>query len=255
MKAFVIVLQESEHSRTIGEESIAAARQHGIELEIHPGVLGFDSPKKFREYNITRFLTRDIIDNPGHQGCFLSHFELWIKCAKLNEPIIILEHDGIFIRPLPDNILDTFDDVLKLDSFDPFISNYAAQVSASMNNPIEVFDPIAKSTWHGVGGFVWGAYGYIIKPKAAIELIQFAQKIGAAPTDVHIGRNLVDIKATTVTVVKMNDKYIENDIKAMSSTSNLNQYIVGKNQMAFADYLSPKKYRELLKTLEFIETF
>lgn len=254
MKAFVIILQECEHSREIGEESIAAARFHNIHIEVHPGVLGYNSASKFKEYNITRFLTRDLIDNPGHQGCFLSHFELWIKCVKLNEPIIILEHDGIFIRDLPDNILEKFDGVLKLDPYDPFIADYTNKVHSSINQPIDVYDPPAKGTWHGVGEFVWGAYGYIIKPKAAIELIQFAQKIGAAPTDVHIGRNLVDIKSTTGTIVKINNKYIENDIKDMSSTSNLSQYVSGHNSIALADYLSPKKYQNLIKTLKFIES-
>jgi GTP cyclohydrolase III len=119
---------------------------------------------------------------------------------------------------------------------------------------VEVWHQPAKGTWHGVGEFIWGAYGYIIKPNAALELIQFARKIGAAPTDVHIGRNLVDIKSTTVTVVTMNQTYIDNGVKQLSSTSNLNQYVPGHNRMALAPYLSPKKYAELIKTLEFLET-
>jgi len=39
----------------------------------------------------------------------------------------------------------------------------------------------------------------------------------------------------------------------MSSTSNLNQYVPGENRMALAPYLSPKKYAELIKTLEFVD--
>ena len=256
MKAFVIILQESEHSKKVGAEAIEAARKFGIEPEVHNGVLGYDAPEKFREYGITRFLTRDLIDNPGHQGCFLSHFELWLKCVKLNKPIIVLEHDGIFVRELPDDILNKFDGVLKLDPFDVFDCTdvYTEKVSDSLKEPIDVWHQPAKGTWHGVGEFIWGAYGYIIKPGAALELIQFARKIGAAPTDVHIGRNIVDIKATTVTVVTMNQVYIDKGVKGMSSTSNLNQYVPGSNRMALAEYLSPKKYRQLLETLEFIET-
>jgi len=112
MKAFVIILQESEHSRKVGAEAIEAARKFGIEPEVHNAVLGYNAPELFAKYGITRFLTRDLIDNPGHQGCFLSHFELWMKCVKLDEPIIILEHDGVFIRPLPDDLLDKFSGVL-----------------------------------------------------------------------------------------------------------------------------------------------
>lgn len=256
MKAFVIILQESEHSRNVGNDAIAAAQKFGIEPEIHPGVLGFNAPEKFKEYGITRFLTRDIIDNPGHQGCFLSHFELWMKCVKLDEPIIILEHDAVFIRHLPDDILDHFDGVLKLDPFDVYDTTeiYTEDVIQGMTKPVEVWHQPAKGTWHGVGEFIWGAYGYIIKPHAALELVQFARRIGAAPTDVHIGRNIVDIKSTTVTVVTMNQTYIDNGVKQLSSTSNLNQYVTGVNQMPLADYLSPKKYKELVETLKFLET-
>lgn len=256
MRAFVIILQESEHSRRVGEEAISAARKFGIEPEVHPGVLGYNAPELFNKYGITRFLTRDIIDNPGHQGCFLSHFELWMKCVKLNEPILILEHDGIVVRPLPDDIVDRFDGVLKLDPFDVFDCTdvYTQKVNDSLKEPIDVWHQPARNTWHGVGEFLWGAYGYIIKPNAALELIQFARRIAAAPTDVHIGRNIVDIKATTVTVVTMNQMYIDNGVKDMSSTSNLNQYVRGINRMALAPYLSPKKYAELVKTLEFLET-
>jgi len=255
MKAFVIILEESEHSRRVGAEAIAAANRFGINPAVHPGVLGYNAPEKFREYGITRFLTRDIIDNPGHQGCFLSHFELWMKCVKLNDPIIILEHDGIFVRELPADILDHFDGVLKLDPFDVFDTTeiYTAQVHEHMNKPVAVWHQPARGTWHGVGEFIWGAYGYIIKPNAALELVQFARRIGAAPTDVHIGRNIVDIKSTTVTVVTMNQTYIDNGVKQLSSTSNLGQYIPGENRMALAPYLSPKKYAELIKTLEFVE--
>jgi hypothetical protein len=180
-----------------------------------------------------------------------------MKCAKLNEPILILEHDGVVIRPLPDNILDQFDGVLKLDPLDPFnVLNldYITEVEQSKDKPVEVFDQPAKGVWHGTGEFIWGAYGYIIKPHAALELVQFARRIGAAPTDVHIGRNIVNIKSTTVPVVKMNPKYITGNIKTMSSTNDLNQYVPGRNRMALAPYLSPKKYEELVNTLEFLDT-
>lgn len=35
----------------------------------------------------------------GEIGCFLSHFFLWVKCATIEEPIIILEHDAVMVKP------------------------------------------------------------------------------------------------------------------------------------------------------------
>jgi len=256
MKAFVIILQESEHSRTVGKDAVEAANKFGIYPEVHNGVLGYNSPEVFRRYGITRFMTRDIIDNPGHQGCFLSHFEVWMKCVKLNEPVIVLEHDGVFIRELPEDILEKFDGVLKLDPYDVYddIPTYLKRVEESLSQPVDVWHQPARNTWHGVGEFIWGGYGYIIKPQAASALIDFARRFGAAPTDVHIGRNLVDIKSTTATVVKMHKYYDEQHIRGSSSTAKLGQFVAGKNRMAGAEYLSPKKYKRLVETLEFIES-
>jgi GR25 family glycosyltransferase involved in LPS biosynthesis len=255
MKCYIIVLQESEHSKKIGAESISEANKFGIYPEVHNGVLGYNSPEMFRKYGITRFLTRDIIDNPGHQGCFLSHFEVWIKCVKLNQPVIVLEHDGVFIRELPEDILNRFDGVLKLDPFDVYdgIDKYNHQVETSLSEPVDVWHQPARGNWHGVGEFIWGGYGYIIKPHAALALIDFARRIGAAPTDVHIGRNIVDIKSTTVPVVKMHKFYDDDNIRGSSSTSKLEKFITGKNELEGAEYLSPKKYQRLLDTLQFVE--
>ena len=33
-------------------------------------------------------------------ACFLSHYHLWKRCVDENEPLLILEHDAIFIRPM-----------------------------------------------------------------------------------------------------------------------------------------------------------
>lgn len=257
MKAFVIILQESEHSRKVGQDTIDAANKFGIYPEVHNGVLGYNSLELFRKYGISRFLTYDLIDNPGHQGCFLSHFEVWMKCVKLNEPVIVLEHDGVFIRELPEDILEKFDGVLKLDLFDVYdpggIDVYNKQVEESLSKPVEVWHQPARATWHGVGEFIWGGYGYIIKPHAAAALIDFARRIGAAPTDVHIGRNIVDIKSTTVTVVKMHKFYDDANIRGSSSTSKLEKFVQGRNCLEGAEYLSPKKYHKLVETLKFIE--
>jgi GR25 family glycosyltransferase involved in LPS biosynthesis len=253
IKAFIIVLEQSEHSKKIGADSIKEANKFGIYPEIHNGVNGFESAAVFEKYGITRFLTKDIIDQPGHQGCFLSHFELWMKCVELNEPIIILEHDGVFIRELPDDILDQFEGVLKLDPLLPYSGfenyNYKVEKSLLINSPVRVFHQPARSTWHGVGEFIWGGYGYIIKPEAAKSLIDFAVKVGACPTDVHIGRNLVDIKTTTVPVVKLHKFYTDDTIRAESTTSRLGKFIQGENQLAGKEWVTKEQYEQLVKEL------
>ena len=60
----------------------------------------------------------------GVFGCFLSHYYLWKQCVEDNVPYLILEHDGYFLRPLPKDILEKFEDVLKLDGLDPYSKQY-----------------------------------------------------------------------------------------------------------------------------------
>lgn len=115
MRAFVIVLKQNQLAQSISNEAVLAAEKHGVTLEVYDAVLGYDSAGLFDRYGIDKFLNYTIIDKPGHQGCFLSHFELWLKCVALDEPVIVLEHDGIFIRDLPSDVLDHFDEVLRFE--------------------------------------------------------------------------------------------------------------------------------------------
>ena len=50
---------------------------------------GFDTDKDWIDPILKTHLTK------GEVGCFLSHYNLWLKCIALGEPIIILEDDAI----------------------------------------------------------------------------------------------------------------------------------------------------------------
>ena len=244
MRAFAILLKESELAQTVSAESVTAAALHGVTLEIYDAVLGYNSRPLFEQYGIDKFLNYTIIDKPGHQGCFLSHFELWQRCAELNEPIIILEHDGIFIRDLPEDVLDHFDEVLRLDCFQHFKQGYNEQVEASLNQPVDYFRRDPDYHWHSSGGYYIGAYGYIVKPQGARKLIDHAQKQGVVCAEAHLGLDIVDIVSTTVTVVRLHQHYIGQDVK-YSTTHDLGIAIKGANSLRSPTYISPKKYREL----------
>lgn len=248
MKAYAIVLQESELGKTIFAQAKSAANIYEVDLELYPAVLGYNSQLLFNRYGIDKFLNYTIIDKPGHQGCFLSHFELWQKCVDCNEPIIILEHDGIFIRPLPSDVLDHFDEVLRLDCFQWFAEGYNEKVEASLNNPIDYFRRDPDYHWHSSGGYYVGAYGYIVKPQAARKLIDHAQQQGVVCTEAHIGLDIVDVVSTTATVVRMHNHYVEQDQdkwQLYSTTHDLGLATKGNNSLVKPKYISPRKYKEL----------
>lgn len=224
MKSFIITLLESNLSKKLSTECIDAANQHGITVEAWPAVNGYtDGHEKLKKYNIRDFFT--FKNYPGVIGCFLSHYELWIECTKRNEPILILEHDGYPIRSLPDNIDDMYSDVLYLDPFKPTEPEYEDNIVASLiSDTIGTYYPDATGTDRS-GDFVVGAYGYCIKPHAAKKLIDFAVEVGANPADVHIGRDIVDLKSTTETVVRLHNFYNNEHIHKYSSTAYLQRFL------------------------------
>lgn len=241
LKSYIIILEESELGKSIGKQAIEAAERFGINLEVHPAVLGYNSKPKFEEYGITKFLNRTILQHPGHQGCFLSHFELWQKCVDLNEPIIILEHDGIFLRELPDDVLDNFEDILRLDNFEAWKPEYEQKVNNSLTEPVNYWSRPTECSWHSSGDYYVGAYGYIIKPHAAQKLIDHAIQNGAVCTEAHIGTKIVDIKSTTATIVRLHEMYVDKGVE-FSTTFNLELAVNGQNKMLNAEYISPRMY-------------
>lgn len=225
MKTFIIVMKESQLSVDVSQDCIAAANQQNIYPTIWPAVNGMNCDHLFEEYKITDFHGDAMKNAPGVRGCFLSHYQLWLECIKLNETICILEHDGYFVRPLPEDVENHFTEILNLDPFGPKDPEYDQQVADSLSTTINYFDPPAyKGTMIG-GDYIQGAYGYLIKPDAAKKLVEFTERIGASPTDKHIGRNVIDLKATTVPVVKLHEFYTKNGIIKNSSTKDLLKFI------------------------------
>lgn len=103
------------------------------------------------------------LSRPGVIGCFYSHYNLWNKCAELNEPIMIFEDDVKFFRgwhPVE------FDDVLILSLGK---SSFMTEPQKSyLENPTGT--PAARK-WQNFS--MPGASGYAIKPDAARALIKF----------------------------------------------------------------------------------
>jgi len=220
MKAFIIK-SNNELSTLLANDCIEAAYAFGLNVQPWIATNGAtDGLRKMADLGLTTFLSKSIKNRLGVLGCFISHYELWIKCIELDESIIILEHDGFMLRPLPSDINDHYSDVLVLDPFKPSSDQYDTLLSNSSQAPIDYYDPPAdKQTKYG--DFVFGAYAYCIKPAAAEKLTSFARTTGILPTDVHIHRPLVDIKSTTVPIFRLHAFYNPSNIISASSTTNI----------------------------------
>jgi GR25 family glycosyltransferase involved in LPS biosynthesis len=229
MKSYIIRLKHNDISEKYADLGVAQARKFGVDVEYFDGINGLDYQQHVTQLGIEpRYKFKK--GRAGVFGCFLSHYYLWQQCAAGNQPFLILEHDGYFVRPLPNHILDTFTDVLKLDNLDPYSKHYNTVVTAQLTQPIVVnkyHNPQAKTLNDGsdfvekigTGNYLRGAYSYIIKPHAAQQLIDWIKKNGFVPADQQIGDAVVDIQVTVPTITRLHPDY-HNRIKEMSLTGN-----------------------------------
>ena len=226
MKTKIIVLQSSEISVSMGAKCIARAKEFGIDAEMSNGVHGADAPDILKSLGLRQYKPKMKGGRLGVLGCFLSHYFLWEECCKANEPYMIFEHDAYMLRPLPDNVLDLFPDILKLDSLDPYRDTYDAELDAqgredtiwSLHDRLEHGKHIHSKGLYSIGG-----YGYIIKPHAAEHLIEKVSVNGFRPADHQIHTtDKIDIHHIAPSVVRIHADYAaDSAMKTMSLTRNL----------------------------------
>jgi len=226
IKSFIIRLEENEHSCQMAEECLLQAVKHGLQPTYYKAINGNDFE---HHYAITGLKKQGKFkkDRLGVIGCFFSHYYLWQKCVKINEPIIILEHDGYLIRSIDDTILDQFDDVLKLDRLDPYSKHYEQELDAEQHLPTTVTsytNSPAKVLKQGLKDYFKGAYSYIIKPQAAKKLIYYTSINGHRPADQQINASIVSLQTTVPTVARLHPYYaIGSNINTASLTKNLEE--------------------------------
>jgi GR25 family glycosyltransferase involved in LPS biosynthesis len=222
MKFKIIRLKGNSISEKYALECIEQASKFEIDVSYFDAVNGLEYQKHLTQLNINpRYKFKK--GKAGVYGCFLSHYYLWKKCIEDNIPYTILEHDGYFIRPLPFDILTQFDDVLKLDNFDPWSKSYENSTAGDGTNNIDVVQyhnpKIKFEEKNQTGNYIRGAYGYIIKPHAAKKLIDWISVNGFVPADCQIGNAIVDIKVVIPTIVRLHPDY-QGNIGNLSLTDN-----------------------------------
>ena len=105
MKAFVIRLKGIDSSESLAQECILSGHRNNLHIELFDGIFGEEDIKSVTATYGIRPLKEGMKKNRlGVIGCFLSHYTLWLKCIKLNEPLIIFEQDAVVLSSLPDDI-------------------------------------------------------------------------------------------------------------------------------------------------------
>lgn len=131
------------------------------------------------------------VDKAKRVACSLSHLNLWYKCYKSNQPILILEHDAMFIKKLDyDYILDDKYDIIGINC--PLgntrkSSVFHGIIQKSRNRICDV--PVIDEVYVPQG--LAGNSAYIIKPGAAKRLIKLVNQHGLWPNDALMCRQLL----------------------------------------------------------------
>lgn len=171
MKAFVITVKQLPQSVNVAKRCIESAAKFGIKVEHWKATTPEDKPIDiFREEGLSpRNFSLKFSRKENVLSCFLSHYFLWNSCVKANEPYLILEHDAVFVKELPE--------IINLSEY-PIIN--FGKPSYGAFNIRKGFGPLFSKR------HLPGAHGYTISPEGASLLIQKAHERAEA-TDVFIG--------------------------------------------------------------------
>jgi len=211
MKSFVIVVEGNNISESGYRELKESYDKYGYEdeLEIQYAI----PPEKAENYaggnglvwnypwegEVTDLKTGLIksayttADKRKRISCFLSHWYLWHKCKKLDEMIMIFEHDSRIIKKLPAD--STFQkskfDIIGIN--DPSMATRKSKLyhDIILKNS-EFFQPVPRIDEFNVPQGLAGNSAYVIKPAGAIKMIDLAQEHGMWPNDALMCYQLIE---------------------------------------------------------------
>jgi GR25 family glycosyltransferase involved in LPS biosynthesis len=199
MKAYAIVLTANKVSQRGYEKLKESNRKFNkFELNVFEAITPDKTEMILTEYNIhwNYPKTGSIIDDNlklkktayanvdvnKRIACALSHYILWHKCINKNKPILILEHDAVFIDSLPDNMIDANFDVLGIN--DPRNATRKANLFHSLvQQETNIYQRIPKIDSEDIPQGLAGNSAYIVKPNGAKQLVAAVNKYGLWPND------------------------------------------------------------------------
>lgn len=229
MKTHIIYLSGNEFSETMVKDTIKSLNKFDIEYELFDGVLGRKGIDVLNSYNVKPSAHVDITNwTDGTIGCLASHYLLWEKCSKQDQPFLILEQDAVLVRD-PREILHLIESACHLDAHLPFNNSGAI----TEHEHFKVYNESMKQFIKGVkrhpfsnfyedktvtGNTFRGAYGYIITPKGAKQILDFINRHGIFPADACLCSRAMDIQRVNSTYVRLNPFFETLDLQRKFSS-------------------------------------
>jgi GR25 family glycosyltransferase involved in LPS biosynthesis len=169
MLAYVITIKGHAQSEEAAARCIASAKKYNTTVEKHWAVTPTNT-------NLKQKLKAEGIPKSGFTekysrldnciAAFLSHYSLWQHSIKVNNTVLVLEHDAVFVHKLPDNIQGD-------------IASFGAPSYGKFKQPANGYGPLISKQ------YLPGAHAYTVTPAGARMLVERAKR-DAEPTDVFI---------------------------------------------------------------------
>jgi GR25 family glycosyltransferase involved in LPS biosynthesis len=205
MKAYVITLWGHTYSEQCAARCIESAARHGVVVHRFDAVTANNARNVMRDRGLEwawpniepdvcpkTKLKRHVYrtaDPNARLGCAMSHYLLWEECYRRGEPILVLEHDAVFLRGLPE-LPEHFGAIMLNDPVGatPKGGWWKQQIAAKgpgVHRKTVVFDD-------GRPDGLAGNSAYIISPGAARACMAAYEALGVWPNDATLCRQLID---------------------------------------------------------------
>ena len=194
MEARVITIIGDEYSERVADRCIASAN---IPVKKFAACTGSESRSRLERWRLEWTWGNGYkgMEHKPYGGnhdrrvaCFISHYELWMLCAARDKPLLILEHDAVFVRPFKEFEFESvcmINDPLGATPRGRWWHEQMIKRGPGVWPKTKVFDDTRPD------GLAGGS-AYVMQPAAANQLIELAHSIGAWPNDALICRQLVD---------------------------------------------------------------
>lgn len=178
MIANVITILGNPSSRKAADRCVKSAKKFGIHVsqfaattpDMERSIEGIANEKGIPTEGFKEVYSR-------YERClaaFISHYTLWENCVRSKSPMIILEHDAVFVNEIPPFFVGS-------------IVNLGKPSYGNFRHPTTIGEgPLISKD------YLPGAHAYYIDPKGAKLLIEKA-KTEAGPTDIFINKSRFNI--------------------------------------------------------------
>lgn len=182
--SYIIRIAGHSISERLADRCLQSCERVGQPAKFWDAVNGIENIKTTHNDSVLRMvkITNNFLSR-SEVACFLSHLSLWSHCAQIDQPIVILEHDAIFIKPYK------------------YHTQYNSIAYLGCSEQKKQGWPVLHTPPHGTEGpghhFILRAHAYSIDPTVARHLVAHTIRYGIVEsTDKFIRADLFPLHQT-----------------------------------------------------------